>query len=159
MQFCRIKEQTMAKRMQDDRVRKRLEREIEGLYGNEALTSDLDDSSARMFLNWAENHIRKIVGTTAGLEDEAADEAMYPKLKAVRRMARYINGAARGQADREDLIEKIITQAREIYGSAFKEPDSQQLALLRSVSISEPSVFLQTLKQIFEGDADGPEEV
>ena len=159
MQFCRIKEQTMAKRMQDDRVRTRLEREIEGLYGNEALTSDLDDSSARMFLNWAENHIRKIVGTTAGLEDEAADEAMYPKLKAVRRMARYINGAARGQADREDLIEKIITQAREIYGSAFKEPDSQQLALLRSVSISEPSVFLQTLKQIFEGDADGSEEV
>lgn len=149
----------MAKSMQDDRIKKRLEREIEGLYGNEALTSDLDDSSARQFLNWAEDRIRKIVENTAELDDQSAEEAMYPKLKAVRRMARYINGAARGQADQDDLIEKILTQAREIYGSAFQEPDSQQLALLQSVSKSEPSVFLHTLRHIFEGDTDGTEEI
>lgn len=149
----------MAKSMQDDRIKKRLEREIEGLYGNEALTSDLDDSSARQFLNWAEDRIRKIVEKTAELDDQSAEEAMYPKLKAVRRMARYINGAARGQADQDDLIEKILTQAREIYGSAFQEPDSQQLALLQSVSKSEPSVFLHTLRHIFEGDTDGTEEI
>lgn len=149
----------MAKSMQDDRIKKRLEREIEGLYGNEALTSDLDDSSARQFLNWAEDRIRKIVEKTAELDDQSAEETMYPKLKAVRRMARYINGAARGQADQDDLIEKILTQAREIYGSAFQEPDSQQLALLQSVSKSEPSVFLHTLRHIFEGDTDGTEEI
>jgi hypothetical protein len=149
----------MAKSMQDDRIRKRLQREIEGLYGNEALTSDLDDPSARQFLNWAESRIRKIVEKTADLDDQSAEEAMYPKLKAVRRMARYINGAGRGQADQEDLIEKILTQARQIYGSAFQEPDSQQLALLQSVSKSEPSVFLHTLRHIFEGDTDGPEEI
>jgi len=149
----------MAKSMQDERIKKRLEREIEGLYGNEALTSDLDDSSAKQFLDWAENRIREIVEKTAELDDQSAEEAMYPKLKAVRRMARYINGAGRGQANQEDLIEKILTQAREIYGSAFREPDSQQLALLQTVSKSEPSVFLHTLRHIFEGDTDGAEEI
>ena len=148
----------MVKGMQDEHIKKRLERQIEGLHSNEALTSDLDDYSAKLFLNWAEGRIKEIVDRTADLDDESAEVVMYPKLKAVRRMARYINRAASGQGDTDKLIDKIMNQAQYIYGTNIQEPDSQQLAMLQMVSRSEPAVFIQTIRQIFEGDLDGPEE-
>ena len=148
----------MVKGMQDDHIRKRLQRQIEGLYSNEALTSDLDDSSAKVFLDWAESRITEIVGLTVDLDDDSADEELYPKMKAVRRMARYINRVARGHSDDDQLFEKILNQAREIYGSRFQEPDRQQLDRLKLMSRSEPAVFIQTIRQLFEGDMDGQEE-
>jgi hypothetical protein len=148
----------MVKGMRDEHIKKRLERQIEGLHSNEALTSDLDDDSAKLFLNWAEGRIKEIVGRTAELDDESAEVDMYPKLKAVRRMARYINRVARGQGENDELIDKIMNQARYIYGTNFQEPDSQKLAKLRMVSRSEPALFIHTIRQIFEGDLDGPEE-
>ncbi len=148
----------MVKGMQDDHIKMRLERQIEGLYSNEALTSDLDDSSAKVLLDWAESRITEIVGRTADLDDDAAEEELYPKLKAVRRMARYINRAARGQAVDDRLIEKILNQAREIYGSDFRELEDDQLAMLQMISRSDPVIFIHMLRQLFEGDKDGIEE-
>ena len=148
----------MVKGMQDDHIKMRLERQIEGLYSNEALTSDLDDSSAKVLLDWAESRITEIVGRTADLDDDAAEKELYPKLKAVRRMARYINRAARGQAVDDRLIEKILNQAREIYGSDFRELESDQFTMLQMISRSDPVIFIHMLRQLFEGDKDGIEE-
>lgn len=148
----------MVNGMRDEHIKKRLEKQIEGLYSNEALTGDLDDNSAKLFLKWAEGRIEEIVGRTADLDDESAEVDMYPKLKAVRRMARYINQATSGQGDIDEMIDKIMNQARYIYGTNFQEPDNQQLVMLRMVSHSEPAVFIQTIRQIFEGELDGSEE-
>ncbi len=147
----------MRKGMSDERMEKRLQRQIEGLYGNEALTSHLDDSSAKEFLKWAEDRVRQIVQSTAEMDDETAEEAMYPRLKAIRRMARYINQIASGQGGKPDLIEKIFEQSRLIYGEAFSEPDRVKLKGLLSER-QAPSDFIQSLKHFLEGDIDAEEE-
>lgn len=147
----------MPKKMPDIRVEKRLRREIEGLYGNEALTTSLDDSSAKILLQWAEDQVRKIVGTTEGLDDETADEKMYPQMKAIRRIGRYINMAVSTPEANPKLVEKIFQQAKVLYGESFSEPDREKLQALL-VSRSDPANFIQTLKQSFEGEVDGPEK-
>ena len=139
-----------------DLKKDRLARQIEGLYENEALTSDLDDESAGEFLKWAEDKVRKIVDTTGELDDEAAEEAMYPKMKAVRRMARYINSAARGSVDDESrTLDKILRQARMIYGDRFVEPNPEQLASLKTVLKHKPASLVRALNDLFEGEQDG----
>ena len=60
--------------MKEDRFEQRMRREITNLYSNEGLTSSLNDSSAKIFLNWAEKQVRKIVESTVGMDDELADE-------------------------------------------------------------------------------------
>lgn len=150
-------ESQMPKGMKDNRMEKRLQREIEGLYGNEALTSNLDDSSAKVFLKWAEDRVRNIVDSTTDLDDEAADERMYPRLKAIRRMARYVNQAITDQTAAPELIEKIIEQAKVMYGDTFAEPDRQKLQAML-LQRSDATDFIQALKIFLEGEVDGKEE-
>ena len=80
----------MEKGMKDTQIEQRLQREMQTLYGNEGLTGNMDDSSAKLFLDWAEVQVRQVVDSTVGLEDAAADEVMYPRLKAVRRKPRSL---------------------------------------------------------------------
>ncbi len=149
-------EQPMPKGMKDNRMEKRLQREIEGLYGNENLTTNLDDTSAKVFLKWAEDRVRNIVTSTEDLDDAAADESMYPRLKAVRRLARYVNQAIADQVAAPELLDKIIEQARVMYGESFAEPDHQKLQAML-MGRSDPSDFIQALKIFLEGDVDGKE--
>jgi hypothetical protein len=153
-----FEEPPMKKGMKDNRIEKRLKRELENLYGNEGLTRDMNDSSAKLFLDWAETHVRKIVDSTAELGDADAEEAMYPRLKAMRRIARYVNRVVRSQGEPYDLVEKIANQAKELYGEAYIELDKNKLQSLLAMPQIEASVFIQTLKHLLEGETNGEEK-
>ena len=144
----------MEKGMKDTRIEKRLQREMESLYGNEGLTGDIDDSTARLLLDWAEHQVHQVVDTTAEMEDAAAEEVMYPRVKALRRIARYVNQALSGQGEPSDLAEKIVAQARILYGEAFVEPDINKVQTLLSVSKTEPGFLFQTLRHLLEGETN-----
>ena len=142
----------MEKGMKDTQIEQRLQREMQTLYGNEGLTGNMDDSSAKLFLDWAEVQVRQVVDSTVGLEDAAADEVMYPRLKAVRRIARYVNQAITGHGDPYELAGKLVAQARIVYGEAFIEPDIFKIQSLLSVTKTEPGLFFQTLRHLLEGE-------
>ena len=145
----------MEKGMKDTRIEQRLQRVMESLYGNEGLTSEMDDSSATLLLDWAEHQVRHVVDSTAELDDAAADEVMYPRMKAMRRIARYVNQALSGQGETYDLAEKIGAQARILYGKAFVEPDINRIQSLLSLSKTEPGLLFQTLRHLLEGETNG----
>jgi len=140
------------------RVEQRLRRAMESLYGNEGLTADLDDSSALFFLGWAEGHVRRIVTSTMELEDAAADEVMAPRMKAIRRLARFVSQALSGQGDPFGLAEKIIHQARVLYGDGFVEPEITTIQSLLTLPKNEPVVLVQTLKHLLEGEMNDEED-
>lgn len=66
-------------------------RAAESILGNETLTNDLDDEAASVLLDWALAWAERVAHSTSRLDDEAAQEAMYPRLKAIRKMMRSIN--------------------------------------------------------------------
>lgn len=142
----------MPKGMQDNSIEKRLRQQMEGLHENEALTADMDDDSAEVFLKWLAARVENIVQSTAEMDDAQAEEAMYPRMRALRKMSRYINQMVRGVEDQSLLVEKIISQARDVYGDSFLEPDLSKIHALFHLPQTEPSVLMQTLRHLFEGD-------
>lgn len=148
----------MPKGMQDNPLEKRLRRTMEGLYENEALTSDLDDDAANVLLKWAADRVEQIVRSTEEMDDTQAEEAMYPRMRALRKMSRYINRIARGGGDPAQLVEKVVAQAKEVYGDSIVEADLEKLQLIARMPQSEPGMLLQAIRQLFEGDMHGEEE-
>jgi hypothetical protein len=145
----------------DADIESRVSKVAESILENEALTSNLDDNAADLFLNWAIAKGEMIARSTIGLDDFLAEEVMYPRLKALRRIARYIGQWVIGSGDPRELVEKIIEQARLLYGEDFVEPDpvAKERIVQFSTGVEQVLVVLG-LKNLFEGeDDDTTEEV
>lgn len=149
----------MKKGMEESKLEDRLRRKMSGLYENEAMTADLDDESANEFLKWAATRVKSIVGGTAELDEEQAEEIMYPKMRALRKLSRYVNQLAKGTDDPSGTLQKILDQARELYGDAVNELDLETLTSLFYANQGQPKALLKALRKTFEGeDIDGEEE-
>lgn len=119
-------------------LEKRLHRVIANLNGNEALAASLDDDAASELLSWGETSARRIVEQTDGMDDDAAEEHMVPKLRALRLMMRAI-GRWVGEAQSLDheshlaLWNRVGEQAKVLFGESFSLPSMDEtLALLPS---------------------------
>jgi hypothetical protein len=122
---------------------------------NESLTADLDDGSAKMLLDWGMSRSKVIAQSTDGLDDEAAEEAMYPRLRAMRRLMRSVNRWVTRQKEMDDegratLLDRMIEQAAIIYDKnidrAQREAFRQQLATLADT----PQQMIGKLRAFFD---------
>lgn len=124
-----------------EELTQRTQQVVESLTENEALTDNLDDAAAQALLDWGTAAGKAVVQDTVGLEDEAAEAAMKPRLQATRRLLRTVNNyfaptaasEARGaaQPDHEamlTLLRQVVEQAAVLWGPSFRKPDDQQLA-------------------------------
>jgi hypothetical protein len=149
------------------KIGERIKRVAESFLDNERLTSDLDDSAAKELLDWGLSVARQIVQGTADVDDdEQADQAMYPRLRATRRLMRAVNlwivNQREGDAEgRDQAFNSILEQASVIYGRAFTAmADDQRAALIRaqSESAGDPPQMISQLRQLFERPDDLPNE-
>ncbi len=108
-------------------LERRVTRVAESILENEALTANLDDEAADLFLKWALRRAEVIVRSTAELDDEAAEEAIYQPLRSLKRMGRSLPRWARNP---EGTLERLLTYAEKVYGAGFVSPDSQACAAL-----------------------------
>lgn len=110
----------------------------QAILENERLTSRLDDSAADPLLKWGVACAELIGRQAAGLDPEAAEEAMYPRMKAVRRLMKDVakwmslihemdDESARG------FMAGIQDEAAVIYGDAWQAPDPALVAHFMNV--------------------------
>ena len=144
--------------MEDPKLDARLERKMAGMYEDEALTAELDDDSANEFLKWAAARVKSMVGNTAELDEEQAEEVMYPQMRALRKLSRYVNRLAGGTDDPSGTLQQIVIQAKELYGDALSEPDMEQLTALFYEHQGQPKAFVKALRNFFEGEEEDGEE-
>lgn len=140
-----------------DRLQRRTRRVSESLLDNETLTADLDDSAAKELIDWGLKLSSRIARGTADIQDdEQANERMYPRLRAVRRLMRDVNhwvaSQQRGEmADRREALNRIIEQAQVVYGQAFEPPSEQEKKrFLQALSKGgdSPPDFVAHLRQL-----------
>ena len=145
----------------------RISRVAESILGNERLTSDLDDSAAQELLDWALSVGKQIVQGTADVEDdEQAEEAMYPRLRATRRMMRAVNRWIASQRERdiegrEAAFNSILEQASIIYGRPLEAMNDQQRAALASMPskyADDPPRMIAHLRALLEHPDDIPND-
>lgn len=140
----------------EDNLNKRVSLAAESLLEDEALRGGLEDDAAELLLNWALAKSEAIAQSTAGLDEAAADEAMYPRMKGLRRISRYLNRWISGRGEPGELMEKILEQARMVYGETFVEPDPAHVEGLKRLPQGiEPSVLISELTTLLEGENDG----
>lgn len=104
---------------------------------NEALRDGLyDEEAARALLNWGVSWAQTLAGQTANIEDdEEADEAAYPRMRALRGLMTALKDLATAEGWPPDAIrqtlETIQEHARVLYGAEWQPPvDFEQKARL-----------------------------
>ena len=94
-------------------LQRRYERVAERILENERLTAGLDDEAAAVLLEWGLSWAGNIVTATTGMPEIEANEMMSPRLKANRRLMRYVNkwitGTAALPPDKSSSADIILT--------------------------------------------------
>ena len=141
-------------------IESRIQRAVESLLENEAITSNLDDTQADIFLNWAKTRTQAIIRDTAGMDDLTAEETSYPRQKALRRFARYLNRVAAGDGDLSSTVQQLIEQAQLIYQKPEVSITVEQANILAVEGQDDPLAVFDFIVNLFEGEGKhGKEEI
>jgi hypothetical protein len=140
-----------------DELEDRTRRAVESLMENESLTSSLDDAAAEVLLAWGTDCAKLIVSDTAGLDDPEAEEVMYPRMRALRRLMRRVNKWAARQHGLDKAgdafsLEQVIEQAVIIYGPGFvaPEPNLRSSFLMQLAFSPPPMQMIADLRTLIE---------
>ena len=137
----------------------RVNRAVEGILENEALTADLDDDAAKVLLDWGIACAKMIAQSAAGLNDVEAEQATSPRLRATRRLMRLVNRwvPKRQQMDAEGsatLLIEIIEQAAIIYKDFTPPGNDRRDTFLRLHFELDPLQMIAGLRQLLENSSD-----
>ena len=110
---------------------KRIERAKKEISGNESLLEMLEAETATEMFIWGQTLAALIAAETDGMDDTAAEEAMAPRLKALRQALRSIGNWAVGKysdpGDRASLKEKLHEQFQLILGERSNQLSVEDL--------------------------------
>lgn len=109
----------------------RYQRVMVSMAGNEALAESLDENAAGELFSWMEKAVKTIVDRTDGLDDEAAEEHMAPRMRALRLMMRAVSRwvGERNELDAESSLffwNRIGEQARTAFGESVVLPSVEE---------------------------------
>lgn len=136
----------------------RTARVAESIMENERLTADLDDDAAKVLIDWGVACARLVAQRTTGMDDAEAEEAMYPGLRATRRMMRTMNdwiaeGQGIGGVERLAFLDKVIEHAALVYGGDFAPPSpAQRKTFLRQHLADPPPHLIASLRELIEDE-------
>lgn len=116
----------------------RIRMAAESILENEALRNNLyDEEAAKSLLHWGVSWAQSLARQTAEVEDdEEADEAIYPRMKALRKMMVAMKDLATTEAWSVEALrqnlETLFSQARILHGETWQPPGNidQQIWLL-----------------------------
>ena len=136
-----------------DILNKRIQRVVESVLDNEALTSGLDETAAEVLQGWGIKNATSIAGKVKTLDDEHAESEMYPHLKASRSLIRAIRIWLEHEKkstleEKEKLWAKVEKRAQGLYGDALSLPSPNQF------SGNTPAEFIENLRNWLEGSKD-----
>ncbi len=148
-----------------DNIAKGVKLAVEGLLENESLTAGLNEKAAQNVLDWGMEITQQIVRGTAELDDQAAEEATYPRLRAARRMMRDMSRfvAVLPQADADELtplLDELVGYAETIFGPNYVPPlpEERRIFAERLVALrDEPVQAVTRLRHFLQGPASLPE--
>ena len=142
-----------------DSILVRINRTIEGILENESLTDNLNDEAAKVLIDWGIQHAKEIAVSTIDIfDEEQAEEAIYARMRALRRIMQTINTwvvkvSVNDLNYGESALKRIISQADILYGAAYTPPDEASLKNLinRQISLSHaPADFIGGLLRLIE---------
>jgi hypothetical protein len=134
----------------------------ESLLENEALRGGLDEAGDAALLNWALTCAEKIIGATAEIEDDdEAEEASYPRMRAMRQMLEQVKSLYRPElepAEGRALLAEIVGLAATVYGPAAELPKRIFWKVFVATLEGDSGQKINALRAFFEKESDPPLE-
>jgi hypothetical protein len=129
----------------------------ESLLENEALRGFLDDESATTLLDWGMALAKELAASTDTIEDdEEANEAIYPRMRALRKMLEGVKAIAvsRSMMERLQGAQNLVPQAKLVFGEAFREPGAGEIGALAFDPGKTPSETIEKIRDLLQGESD-----
>ncbi len=122
--------------------------------GNEALAGALDEEGAGELLSWGLKSAEGIASATDGMDDETAELSMAERLKALRKLMRYLSrllgeGQDMDAEGRLWLWNGVQKYARALYGEQLEFPELEDV-LGRLTQGESPGQIIASLRDLFE---------
>lgn len=145
----------------------RIRMAAESILENEALRGGLNDEQASSsLLDWGINRAKHLAGETAEIEDEEeADEAIYPRMKALRKMLGAIKELASaenwGMDELQNGLQVVFKHAQLVYGESWQAPgqiSDETWLILQSGQSSEKITCLRNLVETAPEQPPAPPE-
>ena len=136
-------------------VTQRVRRAQQEIIGNEALGGgSLDEAGARELLTLGLKSAEGIASATDGLDDAAAELSMTDRLKALRKLIRYLGrllgeGLEMDEEGRAWLWNNIQEYARSLYGDHLEFP-TVDVIMGRLTNGENPGRIIVSLREMFE---------
>lgn len=105
----------------------RLRMAAESILDNESLRGGLtSEEASSALLNWGISCAEQMVFETADLDDESADDVIYPRMRALRKMLGAIKELVNlpgGSEKKQALLLEIFKYAQLVYGNLWHAPE------------------------------------
>lgn len=135
----------------------RIRMAAESILENEALRSGLnDDEAARSLLDWGVSWAATLAQQTADIEDdEEADQAAYPRMKALRGMMTALKDLSVAEGWTRDSIHQTLETAlgcaRVLHGQAWQPPGDFEQKVAQILQTGNPRARLNALMGLMSG--------
>ena len=134
-----------------DILSKRISRAVESILENEGLVSGLDEAAAEVLQQWGIKTAARIAEDTEMFDAESAERAMYPQMRALRRLIRSIRvwlqyEQAAAPQERARLWSKVESQVHKLYGRGMALPPADYF------SGQAPVEFVKNLRDWLESN-------
>jgi hypothetical protein len=135
-------------------IEKRLRMAAESILENEAIREDIDDSGASALLDWGVSCAVQIMQDTSNLEDdEEAQEAVYPRMRALRQMleiVKSLNDSETTSAEGVSFLAELLEKAALVYGEKETLPEQIYWNTLSATKVEDTGQNINTLRDLIE---------
>jgi len=133
---------------------KRVRMAAESILENESLREGLEDEAASALMDWGMACAEQIAHATARLEDETdAEEAMYPRMRALRQLLLAVTGLVHDGADaaqRDQYAQELGGLAAQVYGSQTPPGTAADWQAFMAAQSGAPAQNINELRALIE---------
>jgi hypothetical protein len=142
-------------------IEKRTRMAAESILENEAIREGLDDNGASALLDWGTACAMRITQDTIQVEDdEEAQDAVYPRMRALTRMLDVVKELSKSEIDRETgmpLLTQLLEYAVLVYGENMVLPTQIDWDMFISIRCEDEGHVVSALKALIENDNQAQE--
>ena len=135
-------------------IEKRTRMAAESILENEAIREGLDESGASALLDWGVDCAVRITHDTIQLEDDdEAQEATYPRMRALRQMLeiiKSINKAETTRAEGVSYLKELLEKAALVYDEKESLPERIYWNVLSAIKVEDMGQNIKALRGLIE---------
>jgi hypothetical protein len=140
-----------------EEIETRVRMAAESILENESLRDGLDKDGTETLLEWGTACAKQIARETSGEDDEEIEEAMYPRMRALRKLLGVVKTFVNTPdiAARINLLNDLLELAAILYAPQYTPPEAGEMgALVASSGLSQRETLLK-IRNLFENTNQG----